>query len=171
MSSEILYLLVLWYEVKNDMAWISMMTMSFVKTIFWDKPVICLTQVNADSQCKNLFKCISFEVRLIFLPYCTVNLHPLFLFRKDGSVCDFEKKIISKMWTWKKQGKNRAIFIQKETRPGYFFSFWITMTPFFAPCFFQVLTWFFLSSRLEKNIRLTWYTRIVGANWLGTSIY
>ena len=32
-----------------------------------------------------------------------VNLHPLFLFWKHGSVCAL-KKIRSKIWTWKKQG-------------------------------------------------------------------
>ena len=136
MSREILYLLMLWYEVKNDMAWISMMTMSFVKTIFWDKPVICLTQVNADSQCKNLFKCISIEVRLIFLPYCLVNLHPLFLFRKHGSVCDFEKKIRSKIWTWKKQGKKQGHFCWKRDKTRLFLLFLNNNDPVFCSLHF-----------------------------------
>ena len=73
----------LWYEVKNDMAWLSMMTMSFVKTIFWDKPVICLTQVNAASQCKNLCKCISIDIftQLNLIYYNTeASQVPLFFF-------------------------------------------------------------------------------------------
>ena len=39
---------------------------------------------------------------------------------------------------WIKQGaKNKVIFIQKEKRPGWLFSFWITMALFFAPCFLK----------------------------------
>ena len=38
----------------------------------------------------------------------------------------------------KQVAKNSVIVIQKEKKPGCLFSFWITMTLFFAPCFFQV---------------------------------
>ena len=36
--------------------------------------------------------------------------------------------------------KTKVIVIQKEKRQPGLFSFWITMTPFFAPRFFQVHT-------------------------------
>ena len=64
-----------------------------------------------------------------------------------GSVCDPEKnqvqdmnlkKIKSKIWTWKKQGAKKQDHYYSKIRPGCLFSFWITMTLFFAPCFFQV---------------------------------
>ena len=61
---------------------------------------------------------------------CPVNMHTLFLFWKHGSVCDPVKKVQN--MGCKKQGtKNRVIVMQKEKRPGCFFSFWITMTLFF----------------------------------------
>ena len=69
----------------------------------------------------------------------------------------------------KKQGaKNRVNVIQKEKRSGCLFSFWITMTLLFAPCFLQpiFLDLFFKFQNL-KNIRSAWYFKIVGADWLG----
>ena len=54
------------------------------------------------------------------------------------------------LWPWKKNQvqnmdlkkarwkKNRVVVVQKEKKPSCLFSFWITMTLFFAPCFFQV---------------------------------
>ena len=57
------------------------------------------------------------------------------------------------LWSWKKRSeiwvakskvqKNRVIVIQKEKRPGCFFSFLITMTLFFATWFLQPLFWTF----------------------------
>ena len=61
--------------------------------------------------------------------------------------------------------KNKVIVVQKEKRPGCFLSFWITMTRFFAPYFFQVhiLNLIFLGSQTDPCIqnknsgcRLTW---------------
>ena len=52
-----------------------------------------------------------------------VNLHPLFLFWKHGSVCDPVKKRC-KMWVAKSRvQKNRVIVIQKEKRPDLFLKF------------------------------------------------
>ena len=80
-------------------------------------------------------------------------------FEKMGRFVTLEK-IRSKIWTWKKQvAKNRVIVIQKENRQPGLFSFWITMTLFFAPCFFEVhiLDLIFLKLQiLKKNIRFTW---------------
>ena len=53
----------------------------------------------------------------------------------------------------KKAGcKNIVIVIQKEKRPGCLFSFWITMTLFFAPCFLQthILDLFLKFQTLKK---------------------
>ena len=60
---------------------------------------------------------------------CPVNLHPLFLFWKHESVCDPEKNQVA---------KHRVIVIQKEKRQPGLFAFWIKMTLYFSPCFFQV---------------------------------
>ena len=69
----------------------------------------------------------------------------------------------------KKQGaKNRVNVIQKEKRSGCLFSFWITMTLLFAPCFLQPIFWtFFFKFHNLKNIRSNWHFRIGGADWLG----
>ena len=63
-----------------------------------------------------------------------VNLHPLSLFWKHGSVCDPVKKV-QNMGCKMQGAKNRVIVVQKEKRPGCFFSFWITMTLFLHPAF------------------------------------
>ena len=84
---------------------------------------------------------------------CLVNLHPLFLFLKHGPVCDPEKNQVQNM-DLKKQGeKNRVIAIHKEKKPICLFSFLITMTLFFAPCFFSSIFW--TKSKTLKNIRST----------------
>ena len=62
-----------------------------------------------------------------------VNLHPLFLFWKHGSVCDPENKSGPKK-SWVQ--KNRVVVIQKEKRQSGLFSFWITMTRFFCTLLF-----------------------------------
>ena len=88
-----------------------------------------------------------------------VNLYPLFLFWKLGSVCDPEKKSGPKK---SRVQKNRVIVIQKEKRPGCFFSFWITMTLFFCTLLFLDLI-FFQGHKPTHVFK----TRIVGADWLG----
>ena len=92
-----------------------------------------------------------------------VNLHPVFLFWKHGLVCDPEKSQVQNMVLKKSK---------KEKRPGFFFSFWITMTLFFRSISW---TWFFwvpdpkkISGRPDKlELGLT---RIVGADWLGAYV-
>ena len=82
---------------------------------------------------------------------------------------------------WKKSGpkygseksrvqKSRVIVIQKEKRQPGLFSFWITMTLFFAPCFFQVhiLGLDFFQGQKPTHV---FKTRIVGADWLGESLF
>ena len=72
---------------------------------------------------------------------CPVNLHTLFYLIRSAwyffRVWNFKKNVQNMVW--KKQGaKNRVNVIQKENKQPGLFSFWITMTQFFAPCFFQV---------------------------------
>ena len=50
------------------------------------------------------------------------------------SVCDPEKKWGILLFVKKQVAKNQVIVVQKIRQPGLF-SFWITMTLFFAPCF------------------------------------
>ena len=87
-----------------------------------------------------------------------VNLHPLFLFWKHGLVCDLEKNQVQNMGCEKQSAKTRVFFFQKGKRPGCHFSFLITMTLVFAPCFLHPIfwTWFFFKFQTLKNVRSTW---------------
>ena len=96
--------------------------------------------------------CISIEVRLIFLPYCPVNLHPLFLFRKHGSVCDFEKRIRSKIWTWKKQGKKQGHFYSKRNKTRMFLLFLNNNNPVFCSLLFPGPDLIFFKFQTRKKI-------------------
>ena len=60
---------------------------------------------------------------------CPVNLYPLFLFWKHGSVCDPEKKIRSKIWDIKSRVQKTGSLLFKKRRGRQAASF-------FAPCFF-----------------------------------
>ena len=67
----------------------------------------------------------------------TVNLHPLFLFWKLGSVCDPEKKLGTLLFEKSCVQKTKVIVIQKEKRQPGIFLFLEQWPCFFAPCFLQ----------------------------------
>ena len=86
----------------------------------------------------------------VHLPRLTrpVNLHQLFLFWKHGSVRDPEKNQVQTLGC-KNQGEKKQGH-SKRVDEAWPFSFWITTTLFFAPCFLQpILSWtgFFWSFR------------------------
>ena len=87
--------------------------------VAWQKVKLCYDKVSQ----------IFFLIYLLMRP---VNLHPRFLFWKHGSVCDPEKNQVQNM-DCKKQGA--------ENRQHGLFSFWVTMTLFFASCFLQPIFW------------------------------
>ena len=80
-----------------------------------------------------------------------VNLHPLFLFWKNGLVCDPEKKSGPKSGMQKAGCKKQGHCYSKREEAAALFSFWIIMTLFFAPCFLHpiFLTWFFSGSQTD----------------------
>ena len=93
-----------------------------------------------------------------FFPKHPINLHPLFLFWKHGLVCVPEKNWVQNMDFKMQDAKNRVIVTQEEKRQWPFFlflhclfSFWVTMTQFFAPCFLKPIFWtLFLKFQSQK---------------------
>ena len=95
-----------------------------------------------------------------------VNLHPLCLLWKHGSVCDPEKNRVQNMGWQKQDAKNQVwtffcyskllLFLnnKKRTRPSFFHP--VFFTPYFGPYFFQVC-----------KLTHVFKTIIVGADWLG----
>ena len=107
-----------------------------------------------------------------FFPKRPVNLHRLFLFWKHWLICDHEEKWVQNMGCKKQGAKHRVIATQKDKRQckkqghcyfkktissHYLFSFWVTMTLFFAPCFLQPIFWtLYLKFQNLKNLKSTW---------------
>ena len=115
--------------------------------VAWQKVKLCYDKVSQ----------IFFLIYLLMRP---VNLHPLFLFWKHGSVCDPEKNQVQNM-DCKKQGA--------ENRQRGLFSFWVTMTLFFCNLLFatHVLDPFFQGHKLTHVFKI----RIVCADWLGEWVW
>ena len=83
---------------------------------------------------------------------CLVNLHPLFLFWKHGSVCDPEKKLGPKYGVQKAGCKKTgSLFFKKKRGQTAFSLFWITMTLFFCTLLFatHILDLFISGSQID----------------------
>ena len=86
-------------------------------------------------------------------PIRPVNLHPLFLFWKPGSVCDPEKNWAPTQKS--RMQKTKVGVIQKEKKQPVLFSFWITMTLFFC-------TLLFAKSRVPEFLKVPDPKNILG---------
>ena len=94
-----------------------------------------------------------------------VNLHPLFLFWKHGSVCDPEKKG-SKIWVSKSRVKKTRSLLFKKRRGSCPLLFLNNNDPVFCTLLFasHIFDLIFFQGHKPTHV---FKTRIVGTDWLG----
>ena len=91
-----------------------------------------------------------------------------FCFENMGRFVTLKKNQDQNMDQKKVGSKKQGHCYPKKKRPGCLFSFWDNIDPvFWHPAFCNLFFGPFFKFQNLKNIRSAWYSRIVGADWLG----